>query len=49
MYGLFFEVKVKVKQSHYRSGVGPEGSTKLGLPNFVTTAQDGGKFVSLRH
>jgi len=28
---------------------GPEGSTKLRLPDFVTTAQDGGKVVSLTH
>jgi len=27
----------------------PEGSRKLRLPNFVTTAQDGGKVVGLRH
>ena len=28
---------------------GPEGSRKLRLPDFVTTAQDGGKVVSLTH
>jgi len=28
---------------------GPEGSRKLRLPDFVTTTQDGGKVVSLRH
>jgi hypothetical protein len=28
---------------------GPEGSRKLRLPNFLTTAQDGGKVVSLTH
>jgi len=28
---------------------GPEGSRKLMFPDFVTTAQDGGKFVSLTH
>ena len=28
---------------------GPEGSRKLRFPDFVTTAQDGGKFVSLTH
>ena len=27
----------------------PEGSRKLRLPDFVTTAQDGGKVVSLTH
>jgi len=28
---------------------GPEGSRKLRLPDFMTTAQDGGKIVSLTH
>ena len=28
---------------------GPEGSRKLRFPDFVTTAQDGGKVVSLTH
>ena len=28
---------------------GPEGSRKSRFPDFVTTAQDGGKFVSLTH
>jgi hypothetical protein len=28
---------------------GPEGSRKLRLPDYVTTAQDGGRVVSLRH
>jgi len=28
---------------------GPEGSRKLRFPDFRTTAQDGGKVVSLRH
>ena len=27
----------------------PEGSRKLRFPDFVTTAQDGGKVVSLNH
>jgi hypothetical protein len=27
----------------------PEGSMKLRFPDFMTTAQDGGKIVSLRH
>jgi hypothetical protein len=33
----------KVKQSRYRPG-----SRKLEFPDFMTTAQDGGKVVSLR-
>jgi len=28
---------------------GPEGSWNLRFPDYVKTAQDGGKFVSLRH
>jgi len=28
---------------------GPEGSTKLRFPDFMTTAQDGGKVVSHMH
>jgi len=28
---------------------GPEGSRKLRFPDYVTTAKDGGKFVSLTH
>ena len=28
---------------------GPENSRKLNFPGFVTTAQNGGKFVSLTH
>ena len=38
-----------VKQSHYRPGVGTEGSRKLRFPDFMTTAQVGGKVVSLTH
>ena len=40
---------VKVKQSHYRPGVAQRVLTKLRFPDFVTTAQDGGKAVSLTH
>ena len=28
---------------------GPEGSRKLRFPDFMTSARDGGKVVSLRH
>jgi hypothetical protein len=28
---------------------GPEDSSKLSFPDFMTTAQDGGKVVSLTH
>ena len=40
--------KLKVKQSRYRPGVAPEGSRKLSLSVFVTTAQDGGRLSALR-
>jgi hypothetical protein len=39
----------RVKQDRYRPGVAPEGSRKLRFPDFLTTAQDGGKIVSLTH
>ena len=39
--------KVKAVQLHAWSG--PEGSRKLSFPDFMTTAQDGGKVVSLTH
>jgi len=29
--------------------IGPEGSRRLRLPEFMTAAQDGGKVVSLTH
>ena len=40
-------VKRKSVPLHVWSG--PEGSRKLRFPDFVTTAQDGGKVVSLTH
>jgi hypothetical protein len=44
---LFTQVKVKAVPLQAWSG--PEGSRKLRFPDFMTTAQDGGKFVSLTH
>ena len=42
--------KKKVKQSCYiQAWSGPEDSRKLRFPDFMTTAQDGGKVVSLTH
>jgi len=38
-----------VKSVPLQAWSGPEGSRKLRLPDFVTTAQDGGKVVSLTH
>ena len=42
-------VKGKGKAVPSQVWTGPEGSRKLRFPDFVTTAQDGGKFVSLTH
>jgi hypothetical protein len=42
-------LQVKGKSVPLQAGSGPEGSKKLRLPDFVTTAQDGGKVVSLTH
>jgi len=41
--------KGKGKAVPLQAWSGPEGSRKLRLPHFVTTAQDGGKVVSLTH
>jgi len=40
-------LKVKVKQSHYRSGQAQRVLRELKFPNFVTTAQDGGRLSAL--
>jgi len=45
----FYAVNIKVKQSRYRPGVTQKGSRKLRFPDFITTAQDVGKVVSLRY
>jgi hypothetical protein len=37
----------KAKQSRLQAWSGPEGSMKLRFQDFLTTAQDGGKVVSL--
>ena len=39
----------KGSQCRYRAWSGPQGSSKLRFPDLVTTAQDGGKVVSLTH
>jgi len=44
-----FMVKGKGKAVPLQAWSGPEGSRKLRLPDCVTTAQDGGKVVSLTH
>ena len=43
------EYKVKDKAVPLQAWSGPEGSRKLKFPDFMTTAQDGGKVVSLMH
>jgi len=40
-------MKGKSVPLHARSG--PEGSRKLRFPDYMTTAQDGGKVVNLTH
>jgi len=40
---------VKGKVVPLQAWSGPEGSRKLIFPDFMTTAQDGGKVVSLTH
>jgi len=42
-----FLVKGKGKSVPLETWSGPEGSRKLRFPDFITTAQDGGKVVSL--
>jgi len=38
----------KVKQSHYRPGQAQRVLRKVRFPDFVTTAQDGGRLPALR-
>jgi hypothetical protein len=45
IHGEFFD-KIKGKAVPLQACRGPEGSRKLRFPDFVTTAQDGGKVVS---
>ena len=48
MVMLQVDLKVKCKAIPLQAWTGPEGSRKLRLPDFVTTAQDGGRFSALR-
>ena len=43
------EGKKKGKAVPLQAWSGPEGSRKVRFPDFMTTAQDGGKVVSLMH
>jgi len=45
----FQEEILDTKSVPLQAWSGPEGSRKLRLPDFMTTAQDGGKVVSLTH
>ena len=53
VYGLAYVGIVKLhrlkKAVPLQAWSGPEGSSKLRFPGFMTTAQDGGKVVSLTH
>ena len=44
-----YMVKKKGKAVPLQTWSGPEGSRKLSFPDFMTTAQDGGKVVILTH
>ena len=53
MWALYIETvckgKGKGKEVPLQAWSGPEGSRKLRFPDFMTTAQDGGKVLSLTH
>jgi len=40
---------LKCKAIPLQTWIGPDGSRKLSFPDIITTAQDGGKVVSLTH
>jgi len=46
---LLYSIAKKVNAVPLQAWSGPEGSRKLRFPDFMTTAQDGGKVVSLTH
>jgi hypothetical protein len=46
---VFVKCKGKAKAVPLQACSGPEGSRELRFPDFMTTAQDGGKVVSLTH
>ena len=49
-YTSLTDVRIKKQKAVlFQAWTDPEGSRKLGFPDFVTTAQDGGRVVSLTH
>jgi len=48
-YNLMVHYKGKGKDVPLQAWSGPEGSRKLRFPDFMTTAQKGGKVISLTH
>jgi len=46
---IYVCIYVKSKAMPLQACSGPEDSRKLRCPDFMTTAQDGGKVVSLTH
>jgi hypothetical protein len=48
-WGVILKCKAKGKAVPLQAWSGPEGSRKLRFQDFMTTAQDGGKVVSLTH
>jgi hypothetical protein len=46
---FMFKVECKGKAVPLQAWSGPEGSRKLRFPDHMTTAQDGGKVVSIKH
>jgi len=49
VHSIIVKVKGKGKAVLLQARSGPEGSRKLRFPDFMTTAQNGGKVVSLTH
>ena len=48
LLGNFHMFQITVKAVPLQAWTGPEGSKKLRFPDFVTTAQDGGRLSALR-
>jgi len=46
---IYIHIYKKAKSVPLQAWSDPEGSKKLRFPDFMTTAQDGGKVVSLTH